>query len=255
MKSTWFPPYDPWFAGGYLNYYYWGFVIVGSLIKLTGILPWIAYNLAIPTIAALAGTSLASVTYNILVARPDVPLRRQLWAFGGGVAAVLLGIVLGNLHAPQQFLSWLTRLDTAPVQTGIPGVVGVTSVVRGLWIWVTSMGHNLPPFTYDFWGPTRVITTDSTTPITEFPYFTFLYGDLHAHMIAMPLGLLAVALALNLVGNRPGCRASRIVPRRMWPATSGWRCEHRGASPWAWPRSTSESHAWRTPGTSRPTWA
>jgi len=62
-----------------------------------------------------------------------------------------------------------------------------------------SFGQGLPPFNFDFWAPTRVITTEPTNPITEFPYFTFLYGDLHAHMIAMPFGLLVVALAVNLL--------------------------------------------------------
>jgi uncharacterized membrane protein len=42
IKSTTFPPYDPWFAGGYINYYYYGFVIVGMPIKLLGINPAVA---------------------------------------------------------------------------------------------------------------------------------------------------------------------------------------------------------------------
>jgi uncharacterized membrane protein len=31
LKSSSFPPYDPWYAGGYLNYYYYGFVLAGVL--------------------------------------------------------------------------------------------------------------------------------------------------------------------------------------------------------------------------------
>ncbi|MCS7061294.1 MAG: DUF2298 domain-containing protein, partial [Anaerolineae bacterium] len=45
LKSTYFPPVDPWFAGGYINYYYFGFVIVGAPIKALGIDPAVAYNL------------------------------------------------------------------------------------------------------------------------------------------------------------------------------------------------------------------
>ena len=45
MRSTTFPPYDPWLAGGYLNYYYYGFVFVGALAKLLGVMPavWLSF--------------------------------------------------------------------------------------------------------------------------------------------------------------------------------------------------------------------
>jgi YYY domain-containing protein len=52
-----------------------------------------------------------------------------------------------------------------------------------------------------FWTTTRAIAVPEgeTAPITEFPYFTFLYGDLHAHMLALPLTLLALAWSVSLV--------------------------------------------------------
>ncbi|HET9908899.1 MAG TPA: DUF2298 domain-containing protein, partial [Anaerolineales bacterium] len=55
LKSTSFPPYDPWFAGGYINYYYYGFVLVATPVKLLGIVPSIAYNFILPTLFAIVG--------------------------------------------------------------------------------------------------------------------------------------------------------------------------------------------------------
>ena len=49
LKSTSFPPYDPWFAGGYINYYYYGYVLVAMPVKLLGIVPSLAYNFILPT--------------------------------------------------------------------------------------------------------------------------------------------------------------------------------------------------------------
>lgn len=174
IKTTWFPPYDPWLAGGYINYYYFGHVIVASLTKLTGIVPWVAYNLAIPTIAALTMTGVASAVYNILISRPG-PARRELWVLGGATTAALLAVVGGNLHEVVMLAEWLGRQ--------VSGQGAPFDLANSRW----------------FWNATRVITTDEPHAITEFPFFTFLYGDLHAHMIAMPFGLLLVGLALNIV--------------------------------------------------------
>ena len=54
-RSAYFPPYDPWFADGYINYYYYGFYLVAFLFKATGIPAEIGFNLALPTMMGIVG--------------------------------------------------------------------------------------------------------------------------------------------------------------------------------------------------------
>jgi YYY domain-containing protein len=62
---------------------------------------------------------------------------------------------------------------------------------------------------FDWWSPSRIVMDDIATPdgtvrrpaITEFPFFSFFLGDLHAHLLALPHGLLVVALALALLAR------------------------------------------------------
>jgi uncharacterized membrane protein len=80
LKSTSFPPYDPWFAGGYINYYYYGFVLVGTPVKLLGIVPSIAYNFILPTLFAIVGIGFHSLPWQPRhdpVDLPKVPADRR----------------------------------------------------------------------------------------------------------------------------------------------------------------------------------
>ncbi|MCS7060661.1 MAG: DUF2298 domain-containing protein, partial [Anaerolineae bacterium] len=100
------------------------------------------------------------------------------------------------------------------------GVSPLLATVNGLFKWV--QGQPLPIYpNWPYWNPTRL---HEAVPIAEFPHFTFLYADLHAHMIAMPLVYLAVALAISLAA---GLRRwslvvlAALVVGALWP-TNSW---------------------------------
>ena len=193
IRSTSFPPFDPWFAGGYLNYYYFGFVQWASVTRLTGIVPEVAYNLAVPAILALLCVNVWSIVV-ALVHRARPPAER------GRVSRSLLGVaVLAPL-----FVAGLGNLDLARRvgggEYGYPpsGLADRLPFARSLIEILSGAGKALvhhPPLPDDlYWAATRIVPGG----INEFPLFTFLYGDLHAHMMALPISSAALILALQI---------------------------------------------------------
>ena len=107
----------------------------------------------------------------------------RLLAGGGGIVFVT---VLGNLDGAVQ---WFTRLaaNAGPNR------------LRAGWDWLGQTVGNLlrgePPPGFDYWHSTRLIEG----AIHEFPFFTFLYGDLHPHVLALPFTMVIPVLALAFV--------------------------------------------------------
>ncbi len=68
-----------------------------------------------------------------------------------------------------------------------------------------------------YWDSSRVVGETSpgaATTINEFPMFSFILGDLHPHLLAVPLCLLAVATALAIVlsnGHNPRLLCPELV--------------------------------------------
>ncbi|MGB9879319.1 MAG: DUF2298 domain-containing protein, partial [Anaerolineae bacterium] len=218
IKSSIFPPYDPWFAGGYLNYYYFGQIILATLIKFTGIVPWVAYNLAIPLLAALTAMGAFCVVYNLTVTKPRVKnsgtngrLRSRLghwslaieewWqpAFLWGFLAALFVAVLGNLAEIGVPLKALHDIGTTTVKSSIPYLVDLLRVLSGLSRWLSGQARLGIRPEWPYWNPSRVMPNGE---INEFPFFTFLYADLHAHLIALPFTLLALGLAVAVIRQK-----------------------------------------------------
>ena len=208
IKSASFPPYDPWFAGGYINYYYFGFVLVAVLTHLAAVPPAQAYNLGVATIFATTATAAFAVGATIAAGRYARPGRLLGGVVTAGAISVLCLGVLGNLDGVLQLREGLWKLGGEGVPSILPLITGLTRTVSGLVAVVR--GAALPPF--DFWRSTRFIGPEHPGPIHEFPFFTFLYGDLHAHMISMPLQVSAVLVGLQIV--RTGWRSS-AAPRML----------------------------------------
>jgi YYY domain-containing protein len=62
MRSPVIPPADPWYAGGTMNiYYYGGYWLLAVLGTLTGVPSQVVFNLALPTIFALAAVNLYAI--------------------------------------------------------------------------------------------------------------------------------------------------------------------------------------------------
>ena len=233
IRSTSLPPYDPWFAGGYLNYYYWGYFVLAGMVRVTGILPTTAFNLAVPLFFALTVTGAYSLVYNLTEgvrrARKASTARvtnNEAGPVSQGAAAILAPeSASAATHGGPEPSRWRSSLGS-PVGAGltaglfiavIGNLGGMFQIIQGTWhkladgssfpsffFWSSSRmldtQENFDPSPLAFWVPDKVPGFADMSPhITEFPFFTFLYGDLHAHMMVIPFTLLVIGLGLALV--------------------------------------------------------
>ena len=188
LKSSFMPPYDPWYAGGYLNYYYWGQFIVASFIHATGIDTAVAVNLAVPMFFALTVGGAFSVVYNLAESARVQLSRRQARAGPGDVP--------GKNNKTFAWSPVLAGVAAALFVTVIGNLDGAIQSIENLWAFI----QNEPLRGFDFWRSSRMMPPDPPgNEITEFPFFTFLFADLHAHLMALPFTVLVIGAALAVV--------------------------------------------------------
>ena len=120
---------------------------------------------------------------------------KEKWAFNGLLASAFV-LLIGNLGTIKMIFQGFWRLGNASLSASSSGVL---SPIRNFLIGISEYAQ-LGRFNYYpgdwYWIPSRAIPGE---PITEFPFFTFLYGDPHAHLFAYPITLLVVCWAISTI--------------------------------------------------------
>jgi YYY domain-containing protein len=196
IRSNFFPPEDPWLAGQPISYYYMGHMMMGMLSKLTGIPSNISYNLSICLIPALTGLAAYGIAHSLIRLAGAGARRAVLYA----LFAPLLIAFVGNIEGVMEFIYVRGWGDAGFWQWA--SIKGLTVAPGG------SQGGVFPDQTWWWWKASRVVDTldysksvadprslDYT--INEFPFFSFILGDMHPHMLSLPFLLMSIGLALN----------------------------------------------------------
>lgn len=211
LNSPNFPPHDPWLSGYAISYYYFGYVLVSILAKISQTPAGIAFNLGSSLIFALSAIGSYSLVYNILKAwQGRAGDSRNDRLNRGATISALLGplflLVVSNLEG------FLHSLHTRGLFWSRDSSGELSS---SFWRWLDIKDLNLPPAEPSSWVPTRFwwwwrasrvvqdydLTGAPREIINEFPFFSFLLGDLHPHVLALPFALLAMTLALNIISG------------------------------------------------------
>ncbi|WP_116367348.1 DUF2298 domain-containing protein [Parahaliea mediterranea] len=164
MRSDFMPPQDAWYAGATINYYYLGQAMTAAWGHIMGASPAATYQIAMAGLFGLTGLATWRLTVALVQPRGD----SIGWVLGG--AAALVTLYGGNFHS----------------------------------VLYTLFRDVMPTAKVDFYFPdsTRFIGFDPPAAdkgFTEFTAYAFAAGDLHAHVVATPVFLLAMLVIVTII--------------------------------------------------------
>lgn len=190
IETTTGQPEDPWLRGEIVSYYYFGYWMFGIISEISSVPSNYSYNLSLALIPALGAIGLFGLVFAMV---RTTSCRWRLALFSGLFAGIILGVV-GNLEVVLEFM----RANAIGSQgfynwLAVDGLSGPSTVPTDSWI------------PHDFWWwfrATRVINTFQTGQgldytIQEFPFFSFMLGDLHPHVSSIPLAFLVLGFIWN----------------------------------------------------------
>jgi YYY domain-containing protein len=204
MHSPSFPPQDPWLSGYAISYYYFGYVMTAMLARLTGIPSSMAHNLMTSLVFALGSAGSFGVLYNLLARARQTQGFSVLQTSTSALLAPLFLLLVSNFGALLEVLHRYGIFWTRDPATG--------QLTSSFWTWLDMKELSSPPVEPFGWEPERYLwwwrssrilqdydmLMNPLEVIDEFPFFSFLLGDLHPHVLAIPFSLLAMAVGLHI---------------------------------------------------------
>ncbi len=165
LRSSTFPPTDPWFSGMPMNYYYFGYLLIADLVKLTDTVLPVGFNIASAIFFALSASAAFGIGF-ALVKKVTFGLITFAFVllFGNMIGFMQLLVILffpnyyDWFYVPNADL--LTRLSTfsqLPSVKIMPGGFG------------------------------------------EVPYQVYLIGDLHPNLVSISFQMLILAALLSII--------------------------------------------------------
>jgi len=224
LRSEQFPPVDPWLSGFSISYYYMGYLMMALLTRLSGLASTVSFNLMQVLGFALTLTGAFSIIYNLVARRTvgeggtEQSLRAMAPPVGrvaipAGLLASFFLAIMGNLEGFLEFF-YAHGFGSQAFWKAV-GIADMTQpYVSPTWY---------PTSNWWWWKASRVIGTKGVIgdyTINEFPFFSFMLGDNHPHVLALPYVLMALALALNILLT-PCHDLMGLAREKQWTALIG----------------------------------
>jgi YYY domain-containing protein len=226
LRSPIFPPNDPWMSGYSISYYHFGYVMTAMLARLTGVSGNVAFNIMSALVFALAAIGSYGILFNLLAAyagkQVDAYTGTQVQTDEARHFDTTTPTTLNTDHRSLITDYWLLALLAPLFLLILSNAEGILEVIHGLgWFWPSGSTFNfwtwlnikdlvnppsgnwMPTNFWWWWRASRIISDFDLVGnfqeiIDEFPAFSFVLGDLHPHVLALPFNMLGIGIALNL---------------------------------------------------------
>jgi len=212
LNSQYFPAPDMWWAGGTINFYFFGHLVTAVLTRLSGLDLSVTFNLMLATIFALTLTMSFSIGYQLSRSTKHEARNPKQIQNTNSQNSKHFGFIYSYLRSfvsnfDIRISDLFSGLLTSFLVTLAGNMQTIYAFTKGY------LGENVVPFWTILWSPAEFVSklgegmnrywyANATRfiPFTihEFPSYSFVVSDVHGHVLSIPFVLLAIAILIVL---------------------------------------------------------